>query len=258
MMGDDIKVEDFSGSKVAITGGGGGIGAACAESFHKAGADVYLIDVDFSQTDSSLLKQERIITHQADVTKERDVDSFFKEYGPVDILTNCAGIVPVGSIATCSSTDFKKTMDVNVFGTFLMTQAAVKLSLESKLELSVVNIASVISSFSTAPDRLAYATSKAAIIGMTKSVALDFIQDKIRCNAICPGTINTKSLRERIAQQSNTSEDKKRVLQAFNDRQPIGRMGTPEEIATLVRFVASRQVGFMTGAVVTADGGFSL
>lgn len=258
ILGENTKVEEFSGLKVAITGGGGGIGVACAESFYKAGAHVFLIDIDFSQANPSLLKQERVITHQADITDEGDVCAFFKEHGPIDVLTNCAGIVPVGSVATCSPKDFKKSMDVNVFGTFLMTQAAVRLSLESNRALSIVNIASVISSISTAPDRLAYAAGKAAIIGMTKSVALDFIQDNIRCNAVCPGTINTKSLRDRVTQKSNTAKDYDRVLQAFNDRQPIGRMGTPEEIATLVRFVASSQVGFMTGSVVTADGGFSL
>jgi 2-keto-3-deoxy-L-fuconate dehydrogenase len=244
---------DLEGATVLVTGAAKGIGATCARTFHAAGATVQLLDI--APPASAM---ERATAHRVDITDEAAVDAHLARHGPVDILVNCAGIVPGGNIATCSTTDFRAALDVNVTGTFLVTRAAVRAARDAGRTLSIVNIASVISSIATAPDRLAYATSKAALIGMTKSVALDFIKDGIRCNAVCPGTIDTAALRERIAHRSAALGGEDRALETFNNRQPIGRMGTPEEIAELVAFVASDRVGFMTGAVLTADGGFSL
>ncbi|MGS4944493.1 SDR family oxidoreductase [Meridianimarinicoccus sp. RP-17] len=244
---------DLEGATALVTGAANGIGAACAGALHAAGASVRLLDIDQPAADKL-----RSTAHIVDITDETAVQAHFAQHGPVDILVNCAGIVPGGSIADCSTADFRSALDVNVTGTFLVTRAAVREALAAGRPLSIVNIASVISSIATAPDRLAYATSKAAIIGMTKSVALDFIKDGIRCNAVCPGTIDTAALRERIATRSEALGGETRALEVFNNRQPIGRMGTPEEIAQLVLFVASDRVGFMTGTELTADGGFSL
>lgn len=249
---------ELEGSTVLVTGAAKGIGAACAHAFHAAGASVDLFDLDFPDSSDPFLHMNRVAMHTGDISDEAAVEAHFARRGAVDILVNCAGIVPSGSIAACSTGDFKAALDVNVTGTFLVSRAAVLAALADARPLSIVNIASVISSLATAPDRLAYATSKAAMIGMTKSIALDFIRDRIRCNAVCPGTIDTASLRDRIAQRSVELGGEDRAVEVFNNRQPIGRMGTPEEIAELVLFVASEKVGFMTGAVVTADGGFSL
>lgn len=244
---------DLEGATALVTGAAKGIGAACARALNAAGASVRLLDIDLPDAG-----MPRATAHRVDITDEPGVDAHFSRHGPVDILVNCAGIVPGGSIADCSTADFRAALDVNVTGTFQVTRAAVRAALDARKPLSIVNIASVISSIATAPDRLAYATSKAAIIGMTKSVALDFIRNDIRCNAVCPGTIDTAALRERISQRSDALGGEGRALEVFNNRQPIGRMGTVDEIAELVRFVASDRVGFMTGAVLTADGGFSL
>jgi 2-keto-3-deoxy-L-fuconate dehydrogenase len=244
---------DLEGATVLVTGAAKGIGATCAQAFHAAGAIVQMLDIE-----PTTPAMDRATAHVVDITDAAAVDAHFARYGPVEILVNCAGIVPGGTIATCSAEDFRAALDVNVTGTFNVTRAAVRAALDAGRPLSIVNIASVISSIATAPDRLAYATSKAALIGMTKSVALDFIRSDIRCNAVCPGTIDTAALRERIAQRSAALGGEDHALDMFNNRQPIGRMGTPEEIAELVLFVASDRVGFMTGTVLTADGGFSL
>lgn len=245
-------------NQVVVTGGARGIGAACAEMFQAEGASVRLLDRDFTTATDSLDGLERISRHTADISDEAAIDAHFSTYGPADILVNCAGIVPSGSLVACSIEDFRTAMEVNVTGSFIVSRAAVNSSLAAERPLSIVNIASVISSLSAAPDRLAYAASKAALIGMTKSIALDFIRDGVRCNVICPGTIDTESLRNRISNRSAAFGGEEKAIKAFHNRQPIGRMGTPEEIAELVSFVASNRVEFMTGAVITADGGFSL
>lgn len=246
------------GAQVLVTGGARGIGAACVAAYHSAGAQVQILDKDFSSLETRLHQMERVTCHTADITDEAAVEKHFSDCGAADIIVNCAGIVPSGSIVACSSEEFRTALDVNVTGTFLVNRTGVRLALDASQELSIVNISSVISSLASAPNRLAYATSKAALIGMTKSIALDFVKHSIRCNAICPGTIDTPSLRSRIAGVDPTHQDLEDGIKRFNQRQPIGRMGTPEEIAELVLFVSGNQVPFMTGSVITADGGFAL
>jgi 2-keto-3-deoxy-L-fuconate dehydrogenase len=252
------EMKELEGSIALITGAAKGIGAACVEAFQAAGATVRLLDRDLSSASEEFLGLARVSAHRVDISDETAVDAHFALNGSVDILVNCAGIVRNGSITECSTGDFKAALDVNVLGTFLMTRAAVQEALKKPQPLSIINISSIISSLATAPNRLAYATSKAALIGMTKSVALDYIRNDIRCNAVCPGTIDTESLRERIALRSTEMGGEKKAREAFNNRQPIGRMGTAVEIAELVLFIAGKRTEFMTGAVVTADGGFSL
>lgn len=249
---------DMEGSTALVTGAAQGIGAACAAAFHAAGAAVRALDRDFSRESEALRGFERVSRYTVDVADEGAVRAHVAEHGAPDVLVNCAGIVAHGSIASCSAEEFRHVLDVNVTGTFLATRASVRAALDAGRALSIVNISSVISSISAAPDRLAYATSKAAMIGLTKSVALDFVRDGIRCNAVCPGTIDTPSLRKRIAARADDLGGADRALEAFNDRQPIGRMGTAEEVADLVVFVASGRAGFMTGSILTSDGGFSL
>lgn len=251
-------VNELQSSTALVTGAASGIGAACARAFHGAGASVMLLDRDFSEASETLLTLDRTTRHVADITDAAAIASLFREVGAVDIVVNCAGIVPGGSITTCPPEDFRNALEVNVTGTYTVTRAAVQAALDAGRALSIVNIASVISSLATAPDRLAYGTSKAALLGMTKSVALDYVRNGIRCNAVCPGTIDTPSLRQRIAARSDAFGSAEKALEAFHNRQPIGRLGTPEEIAELVLFVAGNRTGFMTGAILTADGGFTL
>lgn len=246
------------GASVLVTGGARGIGAACVAAFHSAGAQVRILDKDVSGLDPYIRQMERVTCHLGDITDEAAVEQHFSECGPADIIVNCAGIVPNGSLLDCSSDVFRAALDVNVTGAFLVSRTGVRLALDTSAALSIINISSVISSLSSAPNRLAYATSKAALIGMTKSIALDFIKQNIRCNAICPGTIDTPSLRSRIAGADSTQQEYEDGIKLYHNRQPIGRMGTPEEIAELVVFVAGERIPFMTGAVITADGGFSL
>lgn len=245
-------------AQVLVTGGARGIGAACVEGFQKAGARVRILDKDFSGLETDVCEADEVSCHALDITDEAAVEAHFAEFGAADIIINCAGIVPHGSIAACSTADFRTALEVNVTGAFLVTRAGVREALDASRPLSIVAISSVISSLASAPNRLAYATSKAALIGMTKSVALDFIRDDIRCNVVCPGTIDTPSLRSRIAAGASEDQIPDDRLSLFHNRQPIGRMGTAEEIAELVLFVAGDQTRFMTGSVITADGGFAL
>lgn len=251
-------MDGIEGARVLVTGGARGIGAACVAAFHSAGAQVRILDKDFSDLETSISQMERVTCHKTDITDESAVEKHFAASGAADIIVNCAGIVPNGSLVACSSEDFRAALDVNVTGSFLVTRTGVRLALDAFSALSIINISSVISSLVSAPNRLAYATSKAALIGMTKSIALDFIKNDIRCNAICPGTIDTPSLRSRIAGADPTQQELEDGIRSFRERQPIGRMGTPEEIAELVVFVAGGRIPFMTGSVITADGGFAL
>jgi len=249
---------ELQGVTALVTGAANGIGAACVHAFHRAGASVMLVDRDFSGASAPLMALKGTTRHTVDITDSVAIDAMFAEARPVDILVNCAGIVPAGSITDCPPEDFRAALEVNVTGTYTVTRAAVQAALDVGRPLSIVNIASVISTPATAPDRMAYATSKAALLGMTKSVALDYVRDGIRCNSVCPGTIDTPSLRQRVAARSEAFGGQEKALEAFHNRQPIGRMGTPEEIAELVLFVAGGRTSFMTGAILTADGGFSL
>ncbi|WP_417247708.1 SDR family NAD(P)-dependent oxidoreductase [Celeribacter sp.] len=251
-------MDKIEGKTALITGAANGIGEACATAFREAGIHVRGLDRDFSSVEDPSLNEGGNSCHEIDITDEAAIAAHFEKYGPVDMVVNCAGIVAHGSLTECSTEEFQRTLEVNVTGSFLVTRAAVAAALSDGRSLSIVNIASVISSLATASNRLAYATSKAAVIGMTKSVAFDYVRDNIRCNAVCPGTIDTKSLRRRLSENSAQLGGEERAIELFNERQPIGRMGTPEEIAELVLFVASPRTGFMTGAIVTADGGFTL
>jgi 2-keto-3-deoxy-L-fuconate dehydrogenase len=174
--------------------------------------------------------------------------------GAIDVLFNCAGFVHHGTILDCAEKDWDFTLDVNVRSMYRMIRALLPAMRESGRGASIINIASAVSSVKGAPNRFVYGTSKAAVIGLTKAVAIDFIKDGIRCNAICPGTVETPSLAERIAAQGAGPE----VRQAFIARQPVGRLGTPEEIAALALYLASDESRFTTGAIHIIDGGWTI
>ena len=238
-----------------ITAAAQGIGRACAVAFAAEGAKVIATDIDTGKLES--LKAQgagKIAIRRLDVTKKDDIDAFAAETGAVEVLLNCAGVVHHGTILDCSETDWDFTLELNLRSAYRMIRAFLPAMLKSGKGASIVNMSSSVSSLKAAPNRFVYATSKAGLIGLTKAVAIDFIGKGIRCNAICPGTVATPSLDDRIAAQGGTSE----ARQAFVARQPLGRLGTAEEIAALAVYLASDESSFTTGATHLIDGGFTL
>ena len=246
--------ERLVGKACVITAAGQGIGRAIAESFLREGAKVCATDLD----PEKLAGLEGADLRKLDVRSTKAIDELAAEIGPIDILVNAAGFVHHGSVLECSDEDWDFSFDVNVKSMHRTARAFLPGMLERGAG-SIVNISSGASSVRGIPNRHAYGASKAAVIGLTKAVAADFIKRGIRSNAICPGTIQSPSLDQRIAslaQTSGRSEDDVRA--DFVNRQPLGRLGTPEEIAALAVYLASDEASYTTGAVFMADGGFSL
>ena len=244
----------FDGKGVIVTGAGQGIGRAIAEAFVREGARVWATDLDVAKLDGLEGAERRGL----DVLSNAGVDELVAEMGPIDILVNAAGFVHHGSILECSDRDWDFSFDLNVKSMHRTTKAVLPGMLE-RGRGSIVNIASGASSVRGIPNRYVYGATKAAVIGLTKALAADFIRRGIRANAICPGTIQSPSLDERIAAQAASSgQSIETVRQAFVDRQPMGRLGSPEEIAALAVYLASDEASYTTGQVHLADGGFAL
>jgi 2-keto-3-deoxy-L-fuconate dehydrogenase len=249
-MADRLK-----GKRALVTAAGQGIGRASALAFAVEGARVVATDVNPGALKE--LKQaarEEIEIRPLDVTDAAAIIALARELGAVDVLFNCAGFVHHGTVLTTSEEDWDLTMNLNVRSMYRMIRAFLPAMLASGRGGSIINMSSGASSVKGAANRFVYGTSKAAVIGLTKSVAIDFIQKGIRCNAVCPGTIATPSLEDRIAAQGGTQA----VRDGFVARQPLGRLGTPEEIALLAVYLASDESSFTTGAIHLVDGGWSL
>lgn len=244
---------NLQGKRVLITAAGQGIGLASAQYFAAQGADVIASDINVA----GLQNLSGITPFILDVTNKQAIEAAAQEIGTLDALFNCAGVVHSGSLLECSDKDWQFALDLNVTAMFHMIQAFLPAMLAKK-NGSIINMSSVASSVKGVPNRFAYSTTKAAVIGLTRSVAADYIGDGIRCNAICPGTVDSPSLRQRIAIQSQAegrSEDD--VYAAFVARQPIGRIGTAEEIAALAAYLASDASSYTTGTIQVIDGGWS-
>jgi 2-keto-3-deoxy-L-fuconate dehydrogenase len=243
----------LSGKTALLTAAAAGIGRATAEAFAREGARVIATDIDVSALAG--LDADR---RKLDVRSTEAVEGLARDIGPIDVLFNCAGFVHHGTIVECSEGDWDFSFDLNVKSMHRTIRAFLPGMLE-KGKGSIVNIASGASSVRGIPNRYAYGASKAAVIGLTKAVAADFIRKGVRCNAICPGTIESPSLDGRIAALSASSgEPVEKVRQAFVDRQPMGRLGKPEEVAALAVFLASDESSFTTGHIHLVDGGFAL
>jgi len=237
--------------KVAIvTAAGAGIGRATALAFAAAGARVHALDIDAAAL--TTLASETIQTHVVDLRDDRLVAEFFSGAAAPDVLFNCAGIVPVGTVMDCDPAIFAAAFDMNVGTMVRMTRYALH-GMLAKGRGAIVNMASVASSIAGVENRAAYGTTKAAVIGLTKSVAADYVAKGIRCNAICPGTVDTPSLRGRIAAQP----DPVAARAAFIARQPMGRLGTAEDIAAMAVYLASDDASFVTGQTFVIDGGWT-
>lgn len=244
----------LAGKSAVITAAGQGIGRAIAEAFIEEGAAVWATDLDLGK----LAGLEGANLRALDVRSSEAVDALARESGPVDILVNVAGFVHHGSVLDCSDADWDFSMDVNVKSMHRTVKAYVPGMLERGAG-AIVNISSGASSVRGLPNRYVYGASKAAVIGLTKAVAADFIRRGVRANAICPGTVDSPSLDGRIATLAKqTGRTEAAVRKDFEDRQPLGRLGTPREIAMLAVYLGSDEASFVTGGVYMADGGFSL
>lgn len=240
----------LQGKKAFVTAAGAGIGLATARAFAAEGADVIATDIN----DAALaeINDERITPKCLDVMDKAAVQAAAAEIGAVDILFNCAGFVHHGTILDCEEDDFDFSFDLNVKAAYNVTKAFLPAMLDAGGG-SIVFMSSAASSIIAAPNRFVYGATKAAVIGMTKSIAADFITQGIRANAICPATVESPSLRERMKAMG----DYEAARAAFIARQPMGRIGKPEEIADLVVFLASDKSSFITGQAIAIDGGWT-
>lgn len=244
----------LQGKTALVTAAGQGIGRAIAETFVREGARVIATDLDAGK----LAGLKGAETRSLDVLSTDAVTALAKEIGPVNVLVNAAGYVHQGTIFETSEKDWDFSFDLNVKSMHRTISAFLPGMLETGAG-SIVNIASAASSIRGVPNRYAYGTTKAAVIGLTKAVAADFILKGVRANAICPGTIQSPSLDERIAAVSaQTGRSLDQVRADFVGRQPMGRLGTPEEIAALALYLASDESAFTTGQIHIIDGGWAL
>ena len=239
--------------RTLITAAGQGIGLATALAFANEGAEVVATDINPDTLNSLSNENPRIETRLLDVTKPEEIQQAAEETGPIDVLFNCAGFVHHGTILDCEENDWEFSFNLNVRSMYRMIRAFLPAMLEAGGG-NIINMSSVASSVMGLPNRFVYGASKAAVIGLTKSVAKDYIKQGIRCNAICPGTVESPSLQERIKAQGGNLEE---VRAAFIARQPIGRIGTPEEIAAIAVYLASDESAYTTGVAFSIDGGMS-
>lgn len=244
----------LAGKKAFVTAAGQGIGRACALAFAAEGAAVIATDINGELLASLSSEAPSIETATLNVLEAKAIQSAAALQGAVDVLLNCAGVVHHGSILDCTEEDWAYAFNLNVTSMYRLTRALLPAMLEAGVG-SIVNISSVLSSVTGAPNRFAYGSSKAAIIGMTKAIAADYVKQGIRCNAICPGTIESPSLEGRI---ESLGGDYDEARAAFVARQPMGRIGLPEEVAHLAVYLASDESNYTTGAVHVIDGGWCI
>jgi 2-keto-3-deoxy-L-fuconate dehydrogenase len=246
----------LAGKTAFITAAAQGMGRAAAMAFAREGARVWATDLN-AQALKDLEGKDGIRTSRLDVTDEADIQKASQEvgaqFGDVDVLFNCAGIVHHGSILDASTKDWDQAFSVNVRSMFLVSRAFLPGMLKRQ-KGSIINMASVASSLRGLPNRCVYGASKAAVIGLTKSIAADYVRQGIRCNAICPGTVDTPSLQGRI----NAFADPVQARKDFIARQPMGRLGTVEDITGILVFLASDESLFATGNAYSIDGGMTI
>jgi 2-keto-3-deoxy-L-fuconate dehydrogenase len=241
---------NLTGKKVLITAAAQGIGQASALAFARAGAIVHATDINADAL-ANLAKETGISTHILNVLEADAVSKLVAEIGDIDVLFNCAGVVHGGSVLEMKDSDLDFAFDLNVRA-MIRTIRAVLPGMLARGDGSIVNMSSVASSIKGVPNRFAYGVTKAAVIGLTKAVAADYVAQGIRCNAICPGTVESPSLQERMRSQG----DYDTARAAFIARQPMGRLGTPEEIADLAVYLAGAT--YTTGQAYAIDGGWTI
>ncbi|MFW3616463.1 SDR family oxidoreductase [Billgrantia antri] len=243
------------GKTALITAAGQGIGRATAERFATEGARVIATDIDAAKLDD-LAAVDGIETRRLDVLDSAAVEAIADELPPLQVLFNCAGFVASGSLLDGSDTDWELSLALNVTAMMRLTRALLP-GMLAQGGGSIINMASVASSLKGVPNRCAYGTTKAAVLGLTKSIAADYIAQGIRCNAICPGTVDSPSLRQRIRDQAHRQGRSEAEVHAeFLARQPLGRLGTAQEIAALATYLAADESAYTTGTAQVIDGGW--
>ena len=242
----------LAGKSIFVTAGAQGIGRASIIAFAQEGARIIATDVNAEKL-SELEDISGVTTKVLNVLDRAAIQSAAAEYDNIDVILNCAGYVHHGTIMECSQEDWDYSFDLNVKSMFMVTQSFLP-HLLAKQNGSVINIASVAGSMKGFVNRFAYGATKAAVIGLTKSIAADYVAQGIRANAICPGTVDTPSLADRMQATGDVTEARKN----FISRQPMGRLGTPEEIANIAIYLASDESKFMTGQTISVDGGISI
>jgi NAD(P)-dependent dehydrogenase (short-subunit alcohol dehydrogenase family) len=246
-MGDRLK-----GKRALVTAAGQGMGRAAVHAFAREGAKVIATDVN-AETLDAFAGNPAISTARLDVLDGKAVEAFVASTGAVDILFNCAGWVHQGSLLDCSVEDWDRSFDLNVRSMFVVTKVMLPKMIAAGGG-TILNMASVLGARKAAPNRLAYAASKAAVEGFTRALAIDHVKQGIRVNCVCPGTVDTPSLGERI----NAFADPDQARKDFVARQPMGRLATADEIAETFVYLVSDESSFMTGQAIFVDGGMSL
>jgi 2-keto-3-deoxy-L-fuconate dehydrogenase len=239
----------LSGKIAVVTAAGSGIGRESALAFAREGARVFAVDID----GAALKTLSGCEGHVVDVRDPAAIAAFAKLAGRVDVLFNCAGMVPSGTVLDVETSAWSAAFDLNVHAMFHMIRAFLPGMLDARAG-SIINMSSVASSITGVPNRCAYGATKAAVIGLTKSVAADFVAQGVRCNAICPGTVDTPSLQARL----RATGDYAKARAEFEARQPMGRLGKPDEVAALALHLASDESGFTTGQIHVIDGGWMI
>jgi 2-keto-3-deoxy-L-fuconate dehydrogenase len=248
----------LKGKVALVTAAGQGIGRAIAAAFAAEGARVIATDLDVGKLKGLRAAERRALDVRSTAAVEALAKEVGRTYGALDVLANCAGFVHHGTVLDCAEADWDFSFDLNVKSMHRTIKAFLPAMLKRKRG-SIVNISSGASSVRGLPNRYVYGATKAAVIGLTKAVAADFIKRGIRANAICPGTIESPSLDERIAVLAkSTGQSLATIRKQFIDRQPMGRLGTPGEIAMLAVYLASDEASYTTGQIHLADGGFAL
>jgi 2-keto-3-deoxy-L-fuconate dehydrogenase len=243
----------LDGKSCLVTAAGAGIGRATALAFAREGARVLATDIDAAALATLHAEEPAIRTATLDVTDPAQIAALVEANPVTDVLFNCAGYVHAGTILDTDEEAWKRSLAINVDSMFRLCKAVLP-GMLARGKGSIVNMASAASSVKGVPNRFAYGTTKAAVIGLTKAIAADYVARGVRCNAICPGTVKSPSLEQRVAAQGG---DQDAVWKSFIGRQPMGRLGTPEEIAALAVYLASDESAFTTGAIHVIDGGWT-
>ena len=244
-----MPTQRLAGKTALVTAAAQGIGRATAELFAAHGADVLATDTN----SDALVQLQGCRTAKLDVLLPDEIDRVVESAGTIDILFNCAGFVANGSVLECTDEQWALSLNLNVTSMFRLVRAVLPQML-ARRRGSIINMSSVASSIKGVPNRCAYGATKAAVIGLTKSIAADFVTNGVRCNAICPGTVETPSLHQRLEATGDYTASR----QAFIARQPMGRLGRPAEIAALALYLASDESEFTTGQCHIIDGGWSI